>query len=261
MSLAGKVAFVTGGARGLGRGIVDRLAIEGATVIATDIRDAPGFMFTEPLASGTPLPQLLRVDITNAEAVADAVASIVTVFGGIDILVANAGIAIPATSVVDADPDDINRIIGVNIVGTLNTIRAAIPAIRARAGGRVITMSSQTGKDAWAGWGVYSGTKAFVIAVTQALAKEHAADGITANAICPGTMVSDMMVAGFTARAESSHRELRQVIGEYESSSIPVGRMGTAADVGALAAWLASDESSFMTGAALNLTGGEMTFF
>jgi NAD(P)-dependent dehydrogenase (short-subunit alcohol dehydrogenase family) len=127
-------------------------------------------------------------------------------------------------------------------------------------GGRIINTASQTGKLAWPDWGVYSSSKAAVIAITQVMAVELAPHKITVNAICPGTMVTDMMRTGFGQTAERMGADVEQLIEEH-ARSIPLGRMGTADDMGAMAAWIASDDASFTTGASLNLTGGEQVFF
>jgi len=254
-----RVALVTGGARGLGRGAADRLAADGARVIVLDVAEPVDAAWTDlaALSPDDPL-SFVRVDVTDGSAVRRAVDAVVAVHGGIDVLVVGAGIAIPATRLVDAAWDDVARLVDVNVWGVMRTLRAVLAVMRA--GGSVVVISSQTGKQAWEGWGVYSGSKAFSIALVQALAVEHAEEGIRVNALCPGTMESDMMRTAFTARAAETGRSLDEEIAAY-AARIPAGRMGTPTDVGGAVAWLASPDSSFVTGATINLTGGEMTFF
>jgi 3-oxoacyl-[acyl-carrier protein] reductase/sorbitol-6-phosphate 2-dehydrogenase len=126
--------------------------------------------------------------------------------------------------------------------------------------GRIISTASQAGKRAWPGWGVYSASKASVIALTQAMALELAGSGVMVNAICPGTMYTDMTKTGFDMAAEATGGDRDEMIAEH-ARGIPLGRLGTPEDIAALAAFLASDDASFTTGAAINLTGGEEVFF
>jgi NAD(P)-dependent dehydrogenase (short-subunit alcohol dehydrogenase family) len=259
---AGEVAIVTGGARGLGRGAVDRLVADGARVVVFDVIDGEGIP-TVALAAldAASAVQLVRVNVSNSAAVRTATAAVVDRFGSLDMLVIGAGIAIPARRVVDVPESDIARLLAVNVSGVLASLQAALAHMETAKAGRIVVISSQTGKQAWGGWGVYSGSKAFSIALVQAIALEHAADGIRINALCPGTMESDMMRTAFTARTEETGRTLEQEIDVYARDRIPVGRMGTPADVGGATAWLLSEDASFVTGSAINLTGGEMVFF
>jgi NAD(P)-dependent dehydrogenase (short-subunit alcohol dehydrogenase family) len=204
--------------------------------------------------------QFVKADVTVPGEVAVVLDAVVRELGGIDVLVVGAGVAIPAAPVRDVTDADLERIIGVNVRGVVWTLKAALAPMTAAGGGIIVVISSQTGKQAWDGWGVYSGSKAFAISLVQAIALEHASDGIRINAVCPGTMDSDMMRTAFAARAASSGRSLEDEIHAY-AEKIPRGRVGNAGDVGAAVAWLASDQSDFVTGTALNLTGGEMLFF
>lgn len=256
-----RIAVVTGGARGLGRGAADRLAADGDAVVVLDIIEPTGIPAMRIGALDPALSQqFLCTDVSDAAAVRAAIDAVVAELGAIDVLIAGAGVAIPAQRVRDVDTAALERVIAVNIRGVVATLQAGLAHMSAAGSGRIVVISSQTGKQAWAGWGVYSGSKAFAIALVQAVALEHAGDGIRINALCPGTMESDMMRTAFTARAAESGQTLAQEIDAY-AHKIPVGRIGNADDVGAAVAWLASDESSFVTGTALNLTGGEMVFF
>lgn len=253
--------MVTGGARGLGRGAADRLAADGDVVVVLDVSEPVGIPPVRIGELDPALPQQsLRVDVSDAPAVRAAIDAVVKELGGIDVLVVGAGVAIPAQPLRDVDSTALDRILAVNVRGVVATLQAALVHMTAARSGCIVVISSQTGKQAWAGWGVYSGSKAFAVSLVQAVALEHAGDGIRINALCPGTMESDMMRTAFAARAAASGRALEDEIASY-ASGIPVGRIGDAGDVGAAVAWLTSAESSFVTGTALNLTGGEMVFF
>jgi meso-butanediol dehydrogenase/(S,S)-butanediol dehydrogenase/diacetyl reductase len=157
--------------------------------------------------------------------------------------------------------EEIDRIYRVNVRGLIACSRAAARImIEQGRGGRIINTASQTGKVAWPDWGVYSASKAAIIGITQVMAIELAPHKITVNAICPGTMVTDMMRTGFGQTAARVGADVEALI-EAHTKSIPLGRMGTAEDMGSMAAWVASDDASFTTGASLNLTGGEQVFF
>jgi NAD(P)-dependent dehydrogenase (short-subunit alcohol dehydrogenase family) len=257
--LDGRVALVTGSARGLGAGIAGALAAEGATVVCADMMDAA------PRAAGLPAgtagaASAIRLDVTDRAAFFKAVDGIVEQYGTLDILCNNAGVGQPIKDVIDTEESEIDKIFAVNVKGVINGMSAAArPMIRAGRG-RIINTASQTGKMAWPGWGVYSASKFAVVGLTQVTALELAQHGITVNAILPGTMVTDMMYTGFGEAAKTAGVDRDDMIAE-KAASIPLGRMGTAEDIGLMAAWIASDDSRFTTGAQFNLTGGEMVFF
>jgi NAD(P)-dependent dehydrogenase (short-subunit alcohol dehydrogenase family) len=252
--LENRVAVVTGSARGLGAGIARALGREGAIVFCADVGDAA------ETAASIARAEAIRLDVTDAAAVEAAFAEIVAKHGKLDILCNNAGVAQPIADVVDTDEAVFDRVFAVNVKGLLNCSRAAIRHMRAQGGGKIINSASQTGKQSWPGWGVYSASKFAVVGLTQVMALEHVGDGITINAICPGTMVSDMMYTGFGEAAATAGGDRDEMIAG-KAASIPMGRMGTAEDVGNLALFIASDECSFTTGAQFNLTGGEMVWF
>jgi NAD(P)-dependent dehydrogenase (short-subunit alcohol dehydrogenase family) len=256
--LSGKVAIVTGAAGGLGAGIARCFAAEGALVTTVDIKSPADDSMLE---SGG---QSVRADVTKKEDVTALVEETVARHGRIDILVNNAGTYIPA-DIADASDESFHRQFELNTWAVFNACRTVAPVMREQKWGRIINTASQLGKLARAGSGVYAGSKAAVIAITQALALELAPHGVTANCICPGTMHTALM----TDRTGRPADEVAAALGvdvetafrDYIDERIPVGRLGQPADMGALAVWLASDEASFMTGAALNLTGGESVFF
>ena len=253
-SLDGRVAVVTGGARGLGAGIAQHLAQNGALVMILDVIDGTATAAALP-GSGHEYRQL---DVTDTAAVEERMAKIRAHHGSLDILVNNAGISQPIGKLIDTTDDVIDRVLAVNVRGLIACSRAAARIMLEQGHGKIINMSSQTGKRAWPDWGVYSASKFAVVGITQVMAQELAPT-IAVNAICPGTMMSDMARTGFTASLAPG--DTLEASFARKAATIPFGRLGTADDVGAMAAWIASDACSFTTGATFNLTGGEDVFF
>jgi NAD(P)-dependent dehydrogenase (short-subunit alcohol dehydrogenase family) len=258
--LDGKVAVVTGGARGLGAGIARRFAAEGATVVIADVIDGSETA-GELNGRGPGRHEYVHLDVSDTDEVESTIAGVAERHGGLNILANNAGVAHPTMPVHETPDEHVDRVLRVNVRGVIACSRAGARfMIEQGKGGRIINTASQTGKLAWPDWGVYSSSKAAVIAITQVMAVELAQYEITVNAICPGTMVTDMMRTGFGQTAERTGGDVEQMIKDH-AESIPLGRMGTAEDMGAMAAWIASDDASFTTGSSLNLTGGEQVFF
>ena len=253
-SLEGRVAVVTGGARGLGAGVADRLARAGARVVIADVIDG-----SETAAGLTGSDHEYReLDVTDTPAVERLMASVREELGSLDILVNNAGVSQPIGTVVDTPDEVIDRVFAVNVRGLIACSRAAARIMLEQGRGRIVNIASQTGRRAWPEWGVYSASKFAVVGITQAMAQELAPT-VAVNAICPGTMLTDMTRTGM--RGSLSPGDTVEASIERKAATIPFGRLGTPDDVGAMAAWLASDDCSFTTGATFNLTGGEEVFF
>jgi NAD(P)-dependent dehydrogenase (short-subunit alcohol dehydrogenase family) len=253
--LDNRVALVTGAARGLGEGIARAFAAEGATVVCADVIDA------SPVASALPSAKAIRLDVTDSEQVDAAVADTVAEFGSLDILANNAGVSQPIGTFLETADETIERILAVNVKGVIYCSRSAARAmIEGGRGGRIVNTASQVGKCAWPNWGMYSASKAAVIGITQAMAVELAPHGITVNAVCPGTMLTDMTRTGFGETASKQGTDRDELLAQHVQT-IPLGRLGTPEDMGLMCAWIASDESRFTTGAAFNLTGGENVSF
>ncbi len=255
-----KVAIVTGSSRGLGEGIARRLASEGAAVICADIMDASDVATSLPAAPSGVSPKAIHLDVTDPGHVDEVFGSVAEEYGRIDILANNAGVAQPIAEVIDTSDEVIDHVFAVNIRGVINCSRAAAHIMKENGWGRIINTASQTGKVAWPGWGIYSVSKFAVVGLTQVMALELAPYDITVNAICPGTMFTDMTKTGFGMAARMAGRERDDLLADH-IATIPMKRLGTADDIGAMAAFLASEDAKFTTGASLNLTGGEQVFF
>ena len=258
--LDNRVALVTGASRGLGEGIARAFAREGAVVVCADVIDASAVADSLPPGSDGRRSRAVNLDVTDTGQVEETVSSIVDEYGSLDVLANNAGVAQPIASMLDTTDEIIDRVFAVNVRGVIACSRAAGRAMADKGWGRIINTASQVGKVAWPGWGTYSASKAAVIAVTQVMALELAPHGVTVNCICPGTMLTDMTRTGFGAAAEETGRPLEELLRE-KAESIPLGRLGAPEDMGNMAAWIASEDARYTTGAAFNLTGGEQVFF
>lgn len=258
--LTGKVALVTGGGRGIGRGIALRLARDGADIALVDLGpEGVNAVADEVVEIGSKATTFVA-DVSDRDQVFAAVDHAASALGGFDIMVNNAGIALVAP-LVDATPEDVAKIWAVNVDGVLWGIQAAVGKFKElgnKAEGkisRIINASSIAGHDGFAMLGVYSATKFAVRALTQAAAKEHAADGITVNAYCPGVVGTDMWVeidkrfAALTGAAEGE--TYAKFVG-----GIALGRAETPDDVAGFVSYLAGPDADYMTGQAGLIDGG-----
>lgn len=250
-NLDGRVALVTGGAVGIGRGIAIRLAQEGCDVALLDL-DLAGARKTAALVQAAGRRALaLAVDVADAEAVAAAVAEIKTTLGPIDIAVNNAGIT-GVGRVVDLEPAAWRRMFAINTDSVFHVARAVLPDMIDRGAGRIVNIASWFGKIGKPSYAAYSASKAAVIVFTQALAAEVAPLGINVNAVCPGSIVGTKM----RDDADRMSREQGLPTAKEREHLIPIGRVGGPDDIARVVAFLASDESAYMTGQAINVTGG-----
>ena len=251
-------AFITGAARGLGAGIARRLVQDGWSVLMTD-RDPSVYETAAKIAAE---PGILsdRVvaaeqDVSSIEQTKAAVDLAAERFGGIDLTVANAGIGGVEIDLVDLKVEDFEDIVNVNLRGVFLTCKFAGRVMREAGRGSIITVSSIFGQEPYPRVAAYSGTKAAVIAMTLAFAVEMAPYNIRVNTIAPGYMATEMQWSGLRQRAEHAgitFEEERQRVWDL----VPLGRHGTAEEMGALVAFLASDEAAYITGATLGIAGG-----
>jgi meso-butanediol dehydrogenase / (S,S)-butanediol dehydrogenase / diacetyl reductase len=252
VKLEGKVAFVTGGGHGIGRGIALAFAREGACVMVGDIDGAAARRVADEVAAAGSRGCGLAVDVTRWEDVQRLCNGAMEEFGRLDIAVNSAGV-ISVHRVEELTEAEWDRVMDVNAKGTFLCCKASIPLLKQAGGGRIINISSISGKDGYPGLAHYSASKFAIIGLTNSLAKELARDEITVNAICPGVVKTSMwdLLSESWRREDESPEESwqRQVL-----AFVPQGRPQTVDDVGALAVYLALAPS--LTGQAINLDGG-----
>ena len=223
-----RTALITGGASGLGAAAAERLAAEGLRVVTADL-------------SGTPD---LHLDVTDAEAVTRATEGV----GPVDVLVNSAGIVGPNKPLLETAPDEWRRVFEVNVLGTVNTMRAFVPGMRDRGWGRVVNIASIAGKDGNPNLAIYSATKAAVIGLTKSAGKELATSGVLVNAIAPAVIETPM------------NQETAPDVLAHITSLIPMKRVGRPEEVAELITFLCSDRVSFSTGAVYDISGGRATY-
>ncbi|MEI6486908.1 MAG: glucose 1-dehydrogenase [Sphingomonadales bacterium] len=247
--LTGKVALVTGAASGLGAAAARRLARAGAAVVLTD-RDIAGEDVAASIVDGGGQAVFRLHDVTSQPDWAAAVEHAVADFGGLHILVNNAGVAGGNNALMDHSYEAWRQILGVNLDGVFLGLRHAGPRIAAAGGGSVINISSILGKVGMAGAAAYCASKGGVTLLTKAAALEWAPLGIRVNSIHPG-FIDTPMVSGALAGREDGN-EMRVAL----MAAHPLGRFGLPREIGDAVAFLASDEASFITGAELVVDGG-----
>jgi NAD(P)-dependent dehydrogenase (short-subunit alcohol dehydrogenase family) len=255
MELQGQAAIVTGAGRNIGRAIALELAGMGADIVVAEMDEGTGKRTADEVRKLGRRALALRTDVTrlaDLQAMADRT---VAEFGRIDILVNNAGIHRSAHTA-DVTEDDWDRLLAVNAKGVFFASQAALRHMIKAKRGNIISLASMAGKIGLKTSLVYGITKAAVISMTKSLALAHAADGIRANCVCPGIVETDMI---FQIDREAGEKLFGLKPGEYlkqRVEQIPLGRIETAEDVANLVGFLASSKSSYMTGQAINVTGG-----
>ena len=245
MRLRGKVALISGGARGMGAVEARLFAREGAKIVIGDILEREGRDVASELVAKEGKAVFVRLDVTSEADWKNAVAETASRFGKLDVLVNNAGIYLRGF-VEETAPEDWDRVMEVNAKGAFLGTRAAIPAMRDSGGGSIVNIASFNSLVGTTTSAAYNASKAAVRLLTKSTAVQYAGDGIRANAIHPGPIQTAMFMSGFQdEEAVESRRAL-----------VPLGRIGTAEDVAYGALFLASDESSYMTGSDLVIDGG-----
>lgn len=255
MSLAGKTALVTGAGRGIGRAIALRLARDGADVIVCDIDERSAADSAKEIAALGGRAMGRRVDVSKQDEVKAFVEESAAGFGRIDILVNNAGI-VQAKYFMDLTGEDWDRIMAVNVKGVFFCAQAvAAEMIRRGAGGKIINIASVAAKGAHFMLVPYSASKASVVSITQALSRGLARYGITVNAVCPGVVDTKMWEDIDSGIGQWSHRAPGEVFKSW-ASGIPLGRPEEPEDVANAISFLASSDSNYITGQAINVDGG-----
>jgi NAD(P)-dependent dehydrogenase (short-subunit alcohol dehydrogenase family) len=274
--LEGKVAIITGGASGMGLATVERFVAEGAKVVITDLpagdfdslvdrvgedrarlhyanreKDGPndGYAIAGRLGDGA---TFVPADVTDADQLAEVFDTAVRSYGGLDIVFNNAGVGGNEGTVADCPEPTFDRTIDVNLKAVWRGIKLATPHIIERGGGSIISTSSDAGLIGFPGLAAYSAAKAGVIGLTRAAAMELARHSIRVNCICPGGIVTPIIYNNPALNANMDPDTLRALLG----SAHPLPRAGEPDDIANAALWLASDESSFVTGQAIAVDGG-----
>jgi 3-oxoacyl-[acyl-carrier protein] reductase len=244
--LAGKVAIVTGAAHGIGRGIAEAFALEGADVAIADVATAEQAQpVLDAIRQNGRKALFVRTDVADEQQVRAMVDSVLETFGHVDILVNNAGIF--TQSLVEALPiEDWDRVLNVNLRGTFLCTRYVLPHLLEQGGGRVINIASQLGYLGGREVAHYSASKGGVIAFTKALAREVATRNVLVNAIAPGPIVTDLL------RSETEEWKAAKL------AELPIGRFGEVSEVAPTAVFLASDDASYYVGQTLGPNGGDV---
>lgn len=242
--LSGKVALVTGGSRGIGRGICVALARAGARVIVNYAGDEQAAAKTLGLVREAGSDgEMAKFDVADPEAVDAAISELAKRLDGLDILVNNAGISLDQL-LLRIKPSELERTMAVNVGGALWCSKAAMRVMMRKRRGRIIFLSSVVGEAGNAGQAVYGASKAGVIGLTKTLAREYASRGVTVNCVSPGFIETDMTGA------------LPDKVKDEAIARTPLGRMGQPEDVAAAVLYLASDEAGFVTGHVIRVNGG-----
>ena len=242
---AGRRAVVTGGASGIGLGVAARLIAEGASVCLWDRDQAALDRAVGELGSRS---SGITVDITDWDAVADAAKTTAERLGGIDVLVASAGITGPNTTLWEYPVDAWHQVIDVNLNGLFHCNRAVVPHMLNGGYGRIVNLASVAGKEGNPNASAYSTSKAAVIGLTKSLGKELAKKNITVNAVTPAAVKTAIF------------DQMTQEHIDFMLSKIPMGRFGKVEEITSLICWLASEECSFTTGSVFDASGGRATY-
>ncbi|MFI5820453.1 SDR family NAD(P)-dependent oxidoreductase [Streptomyces rishiriensis] len=247
MSVRDKVALVTGAGRGIGEAIADRFAAQGAAVAVCDLDPETAEKAAAQLAERYAVRTTgVGADISDSAAVHAAVQRVTAALGPVEVLVNNAAVDVIGRFV-DSGEDTWDRIIGVNLRGTITMTRAVLDPMIERGGGRIVHIASDAGRVGSSGEVVYSATKGGIIAFGKALAREVARHGITVNSVCPGP--TDTALLGQVA-------EYSRKMYDATVRAVPLRRVAQPAEIAGLVAFLASDDAAYMTGQTLSVSGG-----
>ena len=247
--LSGKVAFITGGGTGIGRACAELFAREGASVAIVGRRKEPLEAVVLAIEKSGGKAFAAVCDVTDRKSVEDALAASAKRFGRLDIIVNNAGAVVVATAD-DTSDEDWDRVVATNLTGTFLVSRASLLHLRAAGGGAIVNIGSILGIVARRERAAYCAAKAGVTGLTKAMALDHAHEKIRVNCICPSLIETELGLKSIQMAPDPEAERKKR------SDAIPLGRIGLPEDVAQMAAYLASDESAWVTGAAMPLDGG-----
>lgn len=247
--MAGPVAIVTGGSRGIGRAIVEILAKRGYRVMFTFAsREADATDVESAVKAAGGEARKFRADVADARAAESVVRAALDAFGAVDVLVNNAGTHLPGVALADTPPEEWNRVLRVNLDGPFHMVQAVLPHMRARKRGNIVNLSSNVTNRFPAQNGVYTVSKAGLEAFTKILSKEEGSNGIRVNAIGPGPIRTDMLKEALT--------KIGPERADAFIKSVPLGRKGEPEEIAEAVAFLVSDAASYMTGQVVFVNGG-----
>lgn len=247
IDLTQRNAIVTGGARGIGRAIAERLLASGARVSLWDV-DAAALASASADMGGPDKVHTATVDLADFASVQAATTTTVAALGKLDILVNNAGITGGNAKAWEMNPADWRRVMDINLNGPFYCCHNVVPHLLKNGYGRIVNIASIAGKEGNPNAAHYSASKAGVIALTKSLGKELATSNITVNAVAPAVIATDIL------------QQMTQTHIDYMLSKIPMGRFGKKEEAAALVAWLCSEDCSFSTGSVFDLSGGRATY-
>jgi 2-hydroxycyclohexanecarboxyl-CoA dehydrogenase len=248
--LEGKVAIVTGGARGIGRATGELFRSEGAAVLLVDVSTEAPLATADRVGSPASTIDFYRADIRDLDQVKRAVAYGIEKFGQLDVLVNNAAVR-NVGPIEESDPESWRELMAVNLLGAVNCCKVSLPALRDSRHGSIVNVSSVYGITARKNWGIYDASKAALISLTRTLACEEAEHGIRVNAVCLGGTVTPFTVDNARARGKDEH----DLLHERRDDNL-LRRWARPIEIAYPILWLASNEASFVTGTALMVDGG-----
>jgi NAD(P)-dependent dehydrogenase (short-subunit alcohol dehydrogenase family) len=245
--MKGSVAIVTGAGRGIGKATAGKLAAAGAKVVVADIDPESARLTSEVINKRNEISMAVEVEVTDTGSVNALLHKTIKKYGKVDILVNNAGIMY-RTRIMDLSIEEWERTIRVNLSGPFLCMKAVLPVMRKHGFGRIVNISSSAGRSvSTLGGAHYTASKAGLLGLTRAVAKEMAPFGITVNAVCPGLIDTEMV------RKTTTPRELQNFL-----DSFPARRIGRPEEIGDLVVFLCSEEAAYITGASLDINGGDL---